>query len=252
LILYNIRRSDAVGCGKHRRRQSEAIWDVIVVDAESIERADAPQSRVEAVYRDLRDAIIDGDYAPGSHLRLQELAATYGVSLIPVREAIRKLETERLVETFPNRGARVAEISAEDVADSYRARVLLETGTVRLAAANLDEAAIAEARSIMDRMVEAFENGDDAGGFDLHRDLHFFIYEHSESQWLVYVIEILWGHTERYRRTATPDPHGGEHAKMLDALAEGRIEAAVEALRIDLENTAAGVIDSLAGPTSEV
>jgi DNA-binding GntR family transcriptional regulator len=204
-----------------------------------------PQSRVEAVYRDLRDAIIAGDYAPGSHLRLQALAETHGVSLIPVREAIRKLETERLVETFPNRGARVAEISAEDVADSYRARVLLETGAVRLASPNLDESDLARARQIMDEMVEAFAAGDAATGYSLHRDLHFFLYERSGSQWLVYVIEILWAHTERYRRTATPEAHGGEHARMLDALAEGRIEAAVEALRIDLEDTAAGVIRSI-------
>jgi DNA-binding GntR family transcriptional regulator len=218
---------------------------VTVTDTGSIERSEAPQSRVEAVYRDLRDAIIDGEYAPGSHLRLQELAATYGVSLIPVREAIRKLETERLVETFPNRGARVAEISAEDVADSYRARVLLETGAVRLAYPALDPTAIEEARAIMNRMVEAFANGDVAAGLDLHRELHFYIYERSQSQWLVYVIEILWAHTERYRRMGTPDPHGGEHAKMLDALADGRIEAAVEALRIDLEHTAAGVIGTL-------
>ena len=52
----------------------------------------------------------------------------------------------------------------------------------------------------------------------------------SGSRWLVYVIEILWAHTERYRRMTTPEPHGGEHAKMLEALADGRIEAAVEAL----------------------
>lgn len=204
-----------------------------------------PQSRVEAVYRDLRDAIIDGEYAPGSHLRLQELAATYEVSLIPVREAIRKLETERLIETFPNRGARVAEISPDDVADSYRARVLLETGAVRLAYPNLDESALAEGREIMNEMVEAFEAGDSLRGFELHRDLHFYLYERSGSRWLVYVIEILWAHTERYRRLATPEPHGGEHARMLEALDEGRIEAAVEALRIDLENTAAGVIERL-------
>lgn len=216
------------------------------METDSIGRDDVPQSRVEAVYRDLRRAIIEGEHAPGSHLRLQELAATYHVSLIPVREAIRKLETERLVETFPNRGARVAEISAEDVADSYRARVLLETGAVRLAYPNLDEVALADARAILDRMVEAFESGDPHAGFDLHRDLHFFLYERSGSRWLVYVIEILWAHTERYRRMTTPEPHGGEHTKMLEALADGRIEAAVEALRIDLEDTAEGVIRRLA------
>ena len=216
-----------------------------MADVRADDDQDAPKSRVEAVYRDLREAIIDGDYAPGAHLRLQELSAKYGVSLIPVREAIRKLETERLGETFPNKGARVAEISMEDVADSYRARVLIETGALRLAYPRLDEVSVAEARDIMDRMVAAFDRGDERRGFELHRDLHFYLYNRSGSEWLVYVIEILWAHTERYRRLSSPGPYGGEHAKMLDAVADGRIEAAVEALRFDLEDTVEGVIAGL-------
>ncbi len=116
---------------------------------------------------------------------------------------------------------------------------------MRLAYPNLDEAALAEARGIMNRMVDAFDAGDSFRGYELHRDLHFYLYERSGSRWLVYVIEILWAHTERYRRMATPEPHGGAHARMLEALDEGRIEAAVEALRIDLEHTAEGVIERL-------
>ena len=203
---------------------------------------DVPRSRVEAVYRDLREEIIAGTYEPGSHLRLHALASRYGVSLIPIREAIRKLETERLVETTPNKGARVAKISTEDISDSYTARILLETGALRLAYPNIDAEAVAEARSAMKAMVKALESDDWEAGLALHRDLHFFLYGLSGSTWLVYVIEILWAHTERYRRLGTPDPDGGEHAKMLDALEDGRIEAAVEALRFDLENTAAEVI----------
>ncbi len=207
------------------------------------DKKDLPQSRVEAVYRDLRDAIIEGAYPPGAHLRLQELAANYSVSLIPVREAIRKLETERLVETVPNKGARVARISAEDIADSYQARVLLETGALRIAYPNLDQGAVEHAGGLMDRMVDAFDGGDWNLGIELHRDLHFFVYEHAKSPWLLYVIEILWAHTERYRRLGTPDPDGGEHAKMLDAIAAGDIEGAVEALRLDLEHSAAELIE---------
>ncbi len=216
-----------------------------MADTELTAERDVPRSRVEAVYRELRKGIINGEYAPGSHLRLQELAETFDVSLIPVREAIRRLEAERLVETFPNRGAWVAEISAEDVADGFRARILVETEAIRMALPNLDEEAIARARAIMERMSQAHQAGDLKSGFDLHRDLHFLLYEQSGSPWVVYIIELLWAHTERYRKRTKPDPHGGEHAKMLDALAEGQIEAAVDALRIDLETTAQGIIDWL-------
>ncbi len=96
-------------------------------------------SLVDRVLDFVRDRILSGEYEPGARLRLQPLAEESGASLIPVREALRILETERLVETIPNRGARVAGISREDMEDLYRVRVLLETEAVRLSPPMTDE-----------------------------------------------------------------------------------------------------------------
>ncbi len=206
----------------------------------------APVSLVDRVYTELREAIVDGRRAAGSPLRLHELASELGVSFIPVREAIRKLEVERLVETTPNKGARVAQLTVEDLYDSYRVRASLEAQALRLAFPNLSPEDIVEAREIVDSMVKAY--GDDPRrSAELHRELHFMIYDRAESQWLGYLIRLLWAHTERYRRLGTPVPSGGdlggEHLRMLDALANGRIESAVDALKSDLEDTADRAMD---------
>lgn len=202
---------------------------------------DGPVSLVDRVYTELREAIVDGRYKGGTPLRLNELASQLGVSLIPIREAIRKLEVERLVEMTPNKGARVADLTIDDLYDSYRIRSLLEVQALRLAFPKLSTEDIAAGREMIDSMARAYT--DDPGiSAALHRDLHFSIYDRADSPWLGYLIRLLWAHTERYRRLGTPIPSGGdlggEHLKMLDAIAEGRIEAAVEALRIDLEATA--------------
>lgn len=205
-------------------------------------------SLVERVYRQTRRDILSGRYPPSSPLRLQELASQNGVSLIPVREALRMLEAERLVETTPNKGARVAPLSLSDMRDAYRARIVLETEALRQAYLNITPAIIDQARTLKDQMVDRLRRGDETA-FDLHRRLHFSFYEPSRSEWLLHFIEILWNNTERYRMLATPlhpttEEVGQEHARVIDAL-EGRDpEEAAEALRRHLEHTAQLLVDA--------
>src|SRR5918994_6286654 len=103
-------------------------------------------SSVELVYQRTRRAILTGDYPPGSPLRLQELAARSGVSMIPVREALRLLEAEGFVESIPNRGARVAPLSLEDMLDVYRTRIVLEVEALRQAMPNITAPMLHKAR----------------------------------------------------------------------------------------------------------
>lgn len=205
-------------------------------------------SRVDAAYQKLREAIIDGEYPPGSPLRHSELTDAFGVSLIPIREAIRKLEVERLVDSVPNKGARVAPISLEDVQDVYATRVVLESEALRRAWPRLDREALEEVRGLRAAMVERVRR-DDRQFYDLHRQVHFGLYERSGSPWLVHMIEILWSHTERYRRIAARlrtfvDEGADLHGVVLDAIEGGDLEAATEALRRDLERTADLIFDA--------
>jgi DNA-binding GntR family transcriptional regulator len=199
-------------------------------------------SSVELVYQRTRRAILTGDYAPGSPLRLQELAARNGVSMIPVREALRLLEAEGFIESIPNRGARVASLSMEDMLDVYRTRIVLELEALRQAVPNITPAVLAKARKLNNKIVRQFEQKGHAE-YEDHRAFHFALYEPSGSKWLMRLISIVWDHTERYRRQGasrvTPASARVEHERILDLIEAGDVDGAVAALKDHLEHSVA-------------
>ena len=78
-------------------------------------KASIPRTVKTSLVETLRDEIIQGDHAPGQHLRLEEIAARYDVSTMPVREALRDLEAEGIVTIFPHRGAVVTKLTAGEL-----------------------------------------------------------------------------------------------------------------------------------------
>jgi len=88
----------------------------------------------ERVYRDLRRGIIEGTYAPGARLIEQRLAESFACSRTPVREAVRRLESEGLVVVEPNRGAHVRPLAEDEISDLYEVRARLEAYAAELAA----------------------------------------------------------------------------------------------------------------------
>lgn len=172
------------------------------------------------------------------------------MSSIPVREALRRLEAERLVESEANKGARVADLSFPDLADAYRLRVLLEVEAVRLALSNLTEEDLARARQLKEDMIRLLRDGPAEEGYEAHRRLHFLIYEKAGSTWLMHVINTIWDHTERYRRLAVrwgvqSFDLGRQHEEMLDALSDRDLEAAVEAVRQHFERPIQNIEEQL-------
>ncbi len=225
--------------------------------ADEEETTEPAMSRVESVYRDLRRAIIEGQLAPGAPLRPNELVNQLGVSLTPIREAVRRLEVERLVSTIPNKGARVAAISLDDVVDVYATRVVLEVEALRRAWPRLGPKLIAEVRAARDEMAACVDRQDDHV-YDLHKQVHFMLYEQSGSPWLIHLIEILWSHTERYRRLVAQlrvfiDEDHDLHGLVLDAIEHDDIDAATATLTKDLERTMNLLLEAYAdgsGPES--
>lgn len=198
-----------------------------------------PPSRVDWVFARLRKAIVEGEFEPGTPLRHGELSEIFGVSLIPIREAIRKLEMEKLVESAPNRGAWVAPITSNEVHDVYAVRILLETQALRMSMPSLTREDIESMRESLDKML-ALGRRDDERYWPLHKSLHFAFYEKCRSPWLMSIIETLWSHTERHRRLAYrvtelgTDLGNDLHGAILDNIAAGDVEGAVAALERDL------------------
>ena len=206
---------------------------------------DPDSSLVARALSSIRKGIVSGEYAPGSWLRLSMLTNETGASLIPVREALRILETERLVESIPNRGARVVGLSIDDMNDLYAVRSVLEAEAVRNVGP-LDEAARDELLDVLSLIQIAVANGDADEVLRLNREFHFGIYRRCGSAWLLYLIEMLWNHNERYQRLSLDFRHDAadeEHRAIVDALVAGDRDAAAEALKRHLATTAAGITD---------
>jgi DNA-binding GntR family transcriptional regulator len=108
----------------------------------------------ETAYEVIRQGVLSGEFARGQRLREEELAARVGVSRTPVREALRRLNAEGLVDFTPNRGAKVTAWSERELEDLYEARALLEGFGARLAAGRITADEIAELHATAEEMAE--------------------------------------------------------------------------------------------------
>jgi DNA-binding GntR family transcriptional regulator len=111
-----------------------------------------PRTVKDALVETLRDEIIRGDLVPGQYLRLEEIAARFDVSTMPVREALRDLEAEGLVTIFPHRGAIVTQLGADELQDIYDIRATLEEMATRLAVPFVTKATLAELTSLVEQI----------------------------------------------------------------------------------------------------
>ena len=171
----------------------------------------------------LRVLIDSGELAPGTRLNEIELCNTMGVSRTPLREAIRSLATEGLIELQPNRGAIVSVVSQEDVTEILPIMASLEGLGGRLAAMHMDQSKIAQVRKIHDQMIAHYKNNEVAEYFETNRLIHELITEGSGNQTLVDTINSLSAKVRRARFTAQMTKESwakavSEHEEMIAAL----------------------------------
>lgn len=130
------------------------------------------QTKQEFVYQTLRRAIMWAELAPGERLRTEDIAQRLGVSPIPVREALQLLQSERLVETIPHVGARVAGVSPDSVIEVFTVMEGLELVATRTAAARLTPSHLQELASLLEMMDQALELGNYDEWSDLNSEFH--------------------------------------------------------------------------------
>lgn len=198
----------------------------------------------------LREAVLSGRLAPNTSLSLKILAANLHMSPTPIREALRRLATERLVELDKFKGARVSPLAPEDLRDTYWVRILLEREAVRKAAINVSEASIASLTSILRDYQTAHEQDRMDIARRKHREFHFGIYVMAQSPWLLRLLELLWQNSERYQRIASSlrgsaQDRMQEHWMILESLHSGDPELAAEMIARHLQRTVELVEDSI-------
>lgn len=198
----------------------------------------------EAVAEALRKAIYLGELPGGTRLNQDEIAAKFGVSRIPVREALRQLEAEGLVQIIPHRGAVVSTLSPEELRELYEIRITLESLAVRRAIPNVTMDVVQE----LERLLAELERTEDPlTWLDLNREFHNALYAPSGLKRLCHLIDTLRRNTERYLRIYV-GPLGRiplaqrEHRKILEAYRERDADTAVAALQEHLSNTLEGLL----------
>jgi DNA-binding GntR family transcriptional regulator len=194
---------------------------------------------VEATLNRVREDIISGRYAPNSKLFPKAIAEEHGTSFIPVREALRILESEGFVTFVNNRGTWVTPLSLEDAKDLYSTRIELESQAVRNAAPFSSEE-IDSLEEILEKIHAHNDAHEAAEVVELNRRFHFSLYEKSNSPRRLRLIEQLWFHSERYQRLSVDhrdDAGDAEHKAILDALRKGDHDRAAEMLAVHLRTT---------------
>jgi DNA-binding GntR family transcriptional regulator len=145
----------------------------------------------DRVYRELKNSIMTGAFKPGAELTLRSVAEALGTSFMPVRDAMRRLVTERGLEMRPSRMIAIPVLTAQEFLDLRRVRVLLEGEAVALAAEKISERQLANVRSILKRL-ESLNSEQRSQFWALNLKLHFAIYEVGASPLLLSIIESLW------------------------------------------------------------
>jgi DNA-binding GntR family transcriptional regulator len=189
---------------------------------------------VDLAYVTLRQRILDGDLPPGSRLDHEAEAQRLSMSRMPIREALRRLENEGLVEIQSHRAAYVRRLSAEDLEDLYVLRIALEGIAGRLGAERLDDGGLARMRAMLPTMAEIVARGDRGAWLRADGEFHETLYAAAHRLRLLSVIKGLREEASRYRLVGLAQPHEMElglrdHHAMVTAC-ERRDGAEVERL----------------------
>jgi DNA-binding GntR family transcriptional regulator len=158
------------------------------------------QTKQEFVYQTLRKAIMRAELAPGERLRTEDIAQRLGVSPIPVREALQLLQSERLVETTPHVGARVARVSHSSIVEIFTVIEGLELVAARTAAAQMTPACLRELTSLLELMDQALELGNYDQWSDLNTEFHRAIVSITGMSMLQEMTERALNQWDRIRR----------------------------------------------------
>jgi DNA-binding GntR family transcriptional regulator len=211
----------------------------------------APVSRVDQVTSAIRQAILTGQLEPGKPFKVNELAISLGVSIIPVREALQRLAAVGLIELRPARTSVVSPLSADDLKEIYRLRELLEGDAIGRSVPLLDDDDLELLRLRFGQMADLRPSSEEF--WDVHQGFHRSLIGPVLTARLRHAMTPLWEATERYTRLVYDEigfrPGGGRpevaHRPILEAAEAGDIDAARGALVVHYEENVAWMLDGL-------
>jgi DNA-binding GntR family transcriptional regulator len=198
--------------------------------ADSVNPAPAYVSKTDLVAALIRELIITGELTAGEQLRQRDLAQRFGVSQTPVREAMRRLESEGLLVCDTHRGFTVMTPDDGPVEENFQIRAALESLSASLAASKIDPEGLARLESLNERMRSLAD--DDPAYPELNREFHFTVYEYAHSPLLLSLMRLLWAALHGGPRVARSHAESAcQHDEILAALRAGDCDAAAQRTR---------------------
>jgi DNA-binding GntR family transcriptional regulator len=216
----------------------------------------APRLLHSAVVDRLRDMIVQGELAPGTKLNERVLGTALGTSRTPLREALKYLASEGLVDLLPNRGAIVAPLDAERVKQMFAVMGVLEALAGELACGNASDAEINEIRALHYQMLAHHARRELGDYFRLNQEIHLRLVEASGNEPLATIYRGLNAHVRRARYMANLsqerwDTAVKEHGEMMEALARRDGATLQTILRDHLANKLVLVMEALGARPTE-
>lgn len=172
----------------------------------------------------IRTAITKGLFAPGQRLQQDALAELLGVSRMPVRAALRQLETENLITFHPHRGATVRELSADEIGEIYDLRILLECEIIDIATPRLTEKDLAELNRLKHKQEHA--SHDALLEAEQRREFYAILCDVARRSWTQQVLSFLHTALGPYRLLQRDIEHHGEHLELVAFLKQGDVDGA--------------------------
>jgi DNA-binding GntR family transcriptional regulator len=185
------------------------------------------RTRQEIVYGMIKERILKGQYSPGQRLITNDLATEFGVSRMPIREALQRLEAATgLVTLIPHKGAIVNATSEQDLVEIFHMRVVLEGLAARLACPNMDASQIDQLMEINRKVIELEHEEDEEYFLELNLEFHAHIWKAANSPRLVGVLKLLYDASRSYRYISLKLPGRfeeivQEHEDIIAALRKG-------------------------------
>ena len=193
----------------------------------------------DRIYQSLKWSLIIGEYFPGSDLSIRSVAKKMGTSTMPVREALTRLASERLLQSSVKRSYKVAELDPKRVADQFFLRARLEGIATLRAVPNMTPSQIDELETLANMMERDIETGSNENYIVRNYNFHFSIYAASQNEELFWSIERLWEQTgpflaQAVRSQTMPDEWRILHTNIARAIRSRNAELAAQLIEKDI------------------
>ena len=216
----------------------------------------------DKVYEELRDALMNGRFLPGEGLTIRGVAEALGTSVMPVREALRRLAAERAIQFHADRSVRVRLLDEHAFDELPQTRLLLEGRAAAAAEQAMTAAELDDMREINAAYANPASNGTPMAQLLANRRFHFTVYRAARAPFLLSLIEMMWLQSGPYlmipiRRRSADDvasylaAGAVHHRDLLDALAPRDSAAAAQAVQVDISDAARAYCDLLAAHLDE-